>query len=201
MNTAEHKRQAAELGLEWSAVLTIYREARQLEAEDVARRTAIRQTALAFMGYDHAGQWKLAHRAAVTTGDADQLRAFDVAAATTAANYPELGDNPAPVLYELLCADAPALTPADVAMAQAMERALELKVDADEQADNGAEWIRLVEGAHMADVTEQWLRQLVKAGKVRGRKAGRNWQVSRADVEFFARHPTMGRPRREPAPF
>ena len=47
--------------------------------------------------------------------------------------------------------------------------------------------------------------RLVKAGKVRGRKVGRNWQVAAADVAFFSRHPTAGRPRvrahLESAPF
>jgi hypothetical protein len=56
-------------------------------------------------------------------------------------------------------------------------------------------WTGLVSAAAAADITEQWLRQLVKSGKVRGRKVGRRWEVAAADVAFFVRHPTAGRPR------
>ena len=199
MNTNEHKRRAAEMGLEWAAVLAVYREARELEAAEIARVAAIRKAAAAFMGYDHAGQFKLAKRAAMTVGDNSQLRGFDVCAAHLAATIaPELGDDPAAALYELLAADAPVMSDADDAMAAAIERAASMAAPADDAA---ADWMPLVQAAAVADVTEQWLRLLVKSGKVRGRKAGRNWQVSAADVSFFQRHPTMGRPRREPAPF
>jgi hypothetical protein len=200
MNTNEHKQRAEQLGLEWSAVLSIYREARELEAAEVARVNGIRSAAVAFMGFDHAGQFKLARRAAMTTGDQTGLRGFDVVAAHLAATIaPELGTaDPAATLYEMLAAPAPAMADAEDAMAAAIDRAAELAAPADDAA---ADWMPLVQAAAVADVTEQWLRLLVKSGKVRGRKVGRNWQVSGADVTFFTRHPTMGRPRREPAPF
>jgi hypothetical protein len=110
---------------------------------------------------------------------------------------PELGDDPAAALYDMLAADAPAMSDADEAMAAAIDRAAELAAPAPAAGD----FIRLVEAAAIADVTEQWLRLMVKAGKVKGVKVGRNWRVSAADVSFFSRHPTMGRPRREAAPF
>jgi excisionase family DNA binding protein len=96
-----------------------------------------------------------------------------------------------------MAADAPAMSDADEAMAAAIDRAAELAAPAPAAGD----FIRLIEAAAIADVTEQWLRLMVKSGKVRGVKVGRNWQVSRSDVEWFQRHPTMGRPRREAAPF
>jgi hypothetical protein len=198
MRTNDHKATAAEKGLEWSAVLAIYREARELEAAEIARVAGIRKAAAAFMGYDHAGQFKLAKRSAMTTGDNSQLKGWDVCAAHLAATIaPELGDDPAAALYDLMAADAPAMSDADDAMTAAIDRAAELAAPAPAAGD----FIRLVEAAAIADVTEQWLRTMVKAGKIRGIKAGRNWQVSRSDAEWFQRHPTMGRPRREAAPF
>lgn len=199
MRTNEHKAAAALLGLEWSAVLAIYREARELEAADVARVAAIRKAAAAFMGYGHAGQFKLAKRSAMTIGDASQLKGFDVCAASMAETM--AADITAASLYDLLAADAPAMSPADDAMAAAIDRAAQLKAESDAMPADAGDWTGLVAAAAIADVTEQWLRLLVKAGKVRGRKVGRNWQVSMADVTFFQRHPTMGRPRLEPVPF
>jgi hypothetical protein len=198
MNTNDHKTAAAEKGLEWSAVLAVYREARELEAAEVARVAGIRKAAAAFMGFDHAGQFKLAKRSAMTVGDNSQLRGWDVCAAHLAATIaPELGDDPAAALYDMMAAPAPVMTDADDAMTAAIDRAAEMAAPAPAAGD----FIRLIEAAAIADVTEQWLRLMVKSGKVRGVKVGRNWQVSRVDVEWFQRHPTMGRPRREAAPF
>lgn len=189
MNTNEHKSRAAELGLEWPAVLALYREARQLEAREVERLTELRARGFAACSSLTGGQFKLASRAAFTTGDATMIRGIDVAAADMGLTSGEL--------YELLKADAPTLRPADDVMAEVIDRAAELATP----ADDADEMVGLVAAAAAADITEQWLRQLVKAGKIRGRKAGRNWIVSRADVAFFTRHPTAGRPRREAAPF
>jgi excisionase family DNA binding protein len=60
------------------------------------------------------------------------------------------------------------------------------------------ELLPLPAAAMVADVTEQWLRKLVKAGRIAGQRIGRNYLVSRAAVEHFKRHPTMGRPRFAP---
>jgi hypothetical protein len=199
MRTNEHKTAAAQLGLEWSAVLAIYREARELEAGEVARVAAIRKAAAAFMGYGHAGQFKLAKRSAMTIGDASQLKGFDVCAASMAETMS--ADITAAGLYDLLAADAPTMSPADDAMRAAIDRAAQLKTESDNMPADAGDWIGLVSAAAAADVTEQWLRQLVKAGRIRGRKFGRNWKVSAADVAFFTRHPTMGRPRLESVPF
>jgi hypothetical protein len=189
MNTNEHKTRAAEMGLEWPAVLSLYREARQLEAHEVERLTELRARGFAACSKLTGGRFKLANREAFTTGDATMVRGIDVAAADMGLTADEL--------YEVLKADAPALRPADDVMAEVIDRAAELAA----AADDAEEMVGLVAAAAAADITEQWLRQLVKSGKIRGRKAGRNWIVSRADVAFFARHPTAGRPRREAAPF
>lgn len=190
MNTNEHKARAAELGLEWPAVLALYREARQLEAQEVERITELRARGFSACSKLTGGRFKLANREAFTTGDDTMIQGIDVAAADMGLTSGEL--------YDLLKADAPTLRPADDVMTEVIERAATLAAPAAADADD---MVGLVAAAAAADITEQWLRQLVKAGKIRGRKAGRNWVVSRADVEFFQRHPTAGRPRREAAPF
>ena len=195
MNTNEHKSAAAALGLEWSAVLAIYREMRELEAADVARRTADRRDAYqASTGDANGGRWKMANRAALNGGDSTYVQGLDVTAADRGMSADEMFDE--------LAADAPTLRSADDVMIEAIDRAAELAAPA---ADVAIEYVGLVAAAAAADITEQWLRQLVKAGKVRGHKRGRNWVVAAADVAFFARHPTAGRPRArahmEPAPF
>lgn len=190
MNTKEHQARAAALGLEWSAVVALYREARAIESQEIervatARRDAFRQAS----GDEHGGRFKGRHRAAFSTGDATYIRGLDVVAAGRGLTADEL--------YADLAAGAPGLRPADDVMTEIIDRAAALAAPADDTAD----LVPLVAAAAAADITEQWLRQLVKAGKIRGRKAGRNWLVSRADVAFFQRHPTAGRPRREAAPF
>jgi hypothetical protein len=194
MRTNEHKSRATELGLEWAAVLTAYRDARQLEAADVDARNEFRRDAFrALWGDEHGGRFKIANRAAFNGGDATNVRAqLDVVAADRGMSADEL--------FDILSADAPTLRPADDVMSETIDHCYELN-----QTAADLEYVGLVAAAAAADVTEQWLRQLVKAGKIRGRKNGRNWQVAAADVEFFQRHPTAGRPRLranlEAAPF
>ena len=192
MNTNEHKSRAEQLGLKWPAVQSLYREARTIETATVAAAVEFRRDAFrALCGDEHGGRFKLANRAAFNGGDSTYLP-IDVVAADRGMSADEL--------FDILSADAPTLRPADDVMAETIDRAYELNQSAGE-----LEYIGLVSAAAAADITEQWLRQLVKAGRVRGRKAGRNWQVAAADVAFFARHPTAGRPRLrahlESAPF
>lgn len=194
MNTNEHKAAAAAAGLEWADVLAAYREARGIEAEELERIGEFRREAFsASCGDEHGGHWKARNRAAFNGGDATYIRGLDVTAADRGMSADDM--------FEELAESAPTMRPADDVMAETIARLADLA------AANGAAetFIGLVEGAAIADVTEQWLRQLVKAGKVRGHKAGRNWRVSLADCQWFARHPTAGRPRTRaalaPAPF
>lgn len=194
MATQEHKQRAAELGLDWETVRAFYDEARGLEREEVERQSAFRRDAVRAQSGDvHGGRFKLAHRAAFNGGDATYIRGLDVTAADRGFD--------ADTLFAELATAAPAMGSADDAWAAAIDRAAALAAAPEREP----EYIGLVHAAALADITEQWLRQLVKAGKVRGRKAGRNWLVCREDVEFFARHPTAGRPRfrhaQDPAPF
>lgn len=185
MQTNEHKAAAAAAGIEWSAVLAAYREARAIEAEELERiTTGRRQAFAASCGDEHGGHWKMRNRAAFAGGDATYVRGLDVAAADRGMSADEL--------FEVLAEDAPTMRPADEVMAEVIDRLADQAGDAGEVETI---WTGLVAAAAAADITEQWLRQLVKAGKVRGRKVGRRWEVAAADVAFFQRHPTAGRPR------
>jgi hypothetical protein len=184
MDTNSHKDAAAAAGLEWSAVLAEYRAVRALEAEELERIGTIRRDAVrAQTGDEHGGHFKLRHRAAFHGGDATYIAGLDVTAADRGMSADQL--------YDVLAESAATMRPADDVMREVIARLSDL---ANGPAPDG-EYIGLVAAAAIADVTEQWLRQLVKSGRIRGRKSGRNWTVLRADVEFFARHPTAGRPR------
>lgn len=194
MDTKAHKQTAADMGLDWADVLALYREARELETADVERLTTERRHAFQdASGSVHGGHFKARHRDAFRDGgDCTTIRGLDVVAASRGMSADEL--------FAELSGDAPGLRPADDAMAEAIERAAALAGDAAPDT-----MLPLVQAAAAADITEQWLRQLVKAGRVRGERRGRNWWVSAADARFFARHPTAGRPRfrhaQAPAPF
>ena len=184
MNTQAHKQTAAAAGLEWADVLAAYREARAIEAEELERIGTFRREALhQLSGDDHGGRFKGRHRAAFNGGDATYIRGLDV----TAAGRGMTADD----LYDELVTSAPTMRPADEVMAEVIARLADQSGPAD---DSAVEWTGLVAAA-AADITEQWLRQLVRAGKVRGRKVGRRWEVAAADLAFFQRHPTAGRPR------
>ena len=195
MNTNEYKSAAAAAGLEWSDVLAAYREARAIEAEELERIGTFRREALhQLSGDDHGGRFKGRHRAAFNGGDATYICGLDVTAAGRGMTADEL--------YDELSTSAPTMRPADEVMAEVIARLADQSGPADETEPT---WIGLVAAAAAADITEQWLRQLAKAGKVRRRKVGRCWQVAAEDLAFFQRHPTAGRPRLrahlEAAPF
>jgi len=184
MNTNEHKQRAADAGLEWPTVLAAYREARAIEAEELERIGTFRREAFRQLsGDEHGGRFKGRHRDAFAGGDATYIKGLDVTAAGRGMTADEL--------YEDLADGAPGFRPADDVMAEVIDRLID-QAGTDEIETT---WIGLVAAAAAADITEQWLRQLRKAGKVRGRRVGRKWQVAAADVAFFQRHPTAGRPR------
>ena len=199
MDIQKHKQTAAEMGLDWSVVRAIYSEMRELEAMGIARTLEARRIAYAALGHRHGGTFKMANRHAVTIGDHTNLRAFDdVARELANTDIPELGqDDPAAALYELVTAPAPVLPTADETMAAAIDRAAAEIVPA-APATSADELLPLPAAAALADVTEQWLRQLVKSGRVPGQRIGRSWVVPRSAAENFRRHPTMGRPRFAP---
>jgi hypothetical protein len=182
MQLDDHKQRAAELGIPWATVRDAYDAARSLEREELDRRAEFRRGALrAQSGHEHAGRWRFANRAAFAGGDATYIRGLDVSAADRGMAADELFDE--------LAADVEGLRPADDVMAETIEQ-----LAADRPAAETT-WVPVPAAAAAADITEQWLRQLIKAGRVRGRREGRRWFAAAADVEWFARHPTAGRPR------
>jgi hypothetical protein len=184
MDTNEHKQRAAAAGIEWPTVLAAYREARAIECEELERIGTFRREAFRQLsGDEHGGRFKGRHRDAFAGGDATYIRGLDVTAAGRGMTADEL--------YEDLADGAPGFRPADEVMSEVIDRLIEL-AGTDEIETT---WIGLVAAAAAADITEQWLRQLRKAGKVRGRRVGRRWEVAAVDVAFFSRHPTAGRPR------
>lgn len=197
MDIQKHKQTAADMGLEWSVVRAIYSELREMETMAIARTLEARRIAYAALGHRHGGTFKMANRHAVTIGDRTNLRHFDdVARELAATELPELGhEDPAAALYDLVTAPAPVLPTADETMAAAIDRAAAEIAPADPTAD---ELLPLPAAAAIADVTEQWLRVLVKSGRVAGKQIGRSWVVPRSAAETFRRHPTMGRPRFAP---
>ena len=201
MNTAAHKQTAAELGLDWSIVRAVYSELRELETLRIARTLEIRKLAFKALGVAHGGQFQFKNRHACTIGDATNVRAFDdVARELANAEIPELGqDDPSAALWEIVSAPAPSMPSADDTMAAAIARAAADRPDAKPAAAAElGDMIPLPEAAGLADVTEQWLRLLVKAGRVHGLKIGKNYLVSRSSAEQFRRHPSAGRPRFAP---
>jgi excisionase family DNA binding protein len=199
MRTTEHKNAAAELGLEWSAVRAIYAELREFETAAIARTLEARKIAFAYLGVKHAGQFQFKNRHATTTGDATNVRGFDdIARELAAGEIPELGaDDPAAALWDLVTAPAPVLPTADETMRKAIDKAAaEAPAAAVPAVGDVSDLVPLPEAAGLADVTEQWLRQLVKAGRLPAVRVGRCYLVSRSAAENFRRHPTMGRPRR-----
>lgn len=184
MDTNEHKAAAAAAKIEWADVMAVYREMRAIECDDVSRRAEFCRDAFQELaGSAHGGHYKAAHRDAFTTGDAAALP-IDTVAAFRGMSSADL--------YETLQADAPTLRDADDVMREAIARVVDMAGQAD---DVETTWTGLVAAAAAADITEQWLRMLVRSGKVRGRKSGRRWEVAAADIAFFSRHPTAGRPR------
>lgn len=55
--------------------------------------------------------------------------------------------------------------------------------------------VPLTVAAKAADVSEQWLRKLIKDKRVVGLKIGRNYVVDIDSAKAFTRHPYLGRPR------
>jgi len=191
MDLEFHKSRAAAAGIEWSIVAAEYARVRQLERDELDRAAAARaDAARAQSGNDSAAAFKARHRAAFNGGDSTYIRGLDVVAAGRGLTADQL--------YDELAAGADTLRPADDVYAAVLDGLTAAPAGEDE-------YLPLPAAAAAADSTEQWLRQLVKAGRIRHRRVGRCWKVCAADVVFFARHPTAGRPRLrarlEPAPF
>jgi hypothetical protein len=136
MQTNKWKQQAAEMGLEWATVRACYRELREMEVMARQLKWEARSIAWKTLAKGHGGRLKMAYRKAFTTGDMTMIPGFDsVAKELAACEIPQLGtDDPATALWDLVTANKDNLPPADETMREALERALELKVEAAECA-------------------------------------------------------------------
>lgn len=132
MNTTKWKAEAAEMGLEWSVVLECYRELRQYEQMARQRKWETRELAWKTLPMGHGGRLKRAYREAFEGGDMTMIPGFDdVAKELANTEIPELGqDDPATALWELVTAQKDNMPPADETMREAIDRALELTVEA-----------------------------------------------------------------------
>jgi len=132
MNTTKWKAEAAAMGLEWSTVLECYRELRECEQMARARKWESRELAWQTLPMGHGGRLKRAYRDAFEGGDMTMIPGFDdVAKELANTEIPELGqDDPATALWELITAPKDNMPSADATMREAIERALELTVDA-----------------------------------------------------------------------
>lgn len=132
MNTAKWKAEAATMGLEWGMVLDCYRELRHHEQLARTRKWEIRELAWKTLPMRHGGRLKRAYREAFEGGDMTMIPGFDDAAKELAnTEIPELGqDDPAAALWELITAPKDNMPPADETMREAIERAVEMTVDA-----------------------------------------------------------------------
>ena len=194
MTLSEFKAAAQERGIEWQACKSIYDAMRAEELAFYDRRRGMIGDAFRMLGERHGGRFKIAHRHEFSGGDHATIAGFDEVAAHLANLYPELlsADDCAGELWALLTEPAePAPAAADT-MARALERA---ESEAPAVPGSPRDMISTAEAALLANVSEQWIRKLVKSGKLYGRQVGKSYVVSAAAAARFKRHPTAGRPR------
>jgi hypothetical protein len=192
MSPTDAKIRAAELGIPFPMAEEHYQRERE-SAESIHERSAsLRARATAHYGGAVAFYAKYRRG----EGDHSTIPAFDVWASSLATEYPDLlpMDDPAAALWTFLCTPADRPPTAAVLWDRALAAAA-LESSAREVSSID-DMIPAAEAAALADVSEYWIRSLVKAGKVNGRQIGRFWFVSKTSILAFQRHPSRGRPRR-----
>ena len=196
MQTTEYRIRAAELGLSWPAVEQLFHETRAAAVADHERTAELRRRVHG--QYGNAVAMRSRYRAAFTAGDYSELKNFDVLAASLATEFPELGtDDLAAALWAVVAAAGEKLE----TISATWERTLTAAAARHhaEQVSAADEFVSLAEAAALADVSPVWLRKLVTAGKIAGRRCGKLYLVSRSAAAAFRRHPTAGRPRGQTA--
>lgn len=198
MNLSEFKANAAERGIDWPSLRSLYDSMRHEELAQHERRRGLLSAAYAALrGNAHGGHYKAGHRHEFSGGDHTTLPGFDEVAATLAAEFSDIlpADDPAAELWIMLTEPAPEPPPAADCMLRALERGA---AECPAVPGSPRDLVSLPEAARLADVSEVWLRKLVKSGRVYGCPVGRSYVVSAASAARFKRHPTAGRPRRGP---
>lgn len=196
MNLSEFKAAAAERGIDWQSLRGLYDSMRAEETAAHDRRRALVSAAYAALrGDSRGGAYKAGHRHEFAGGDYSSLPGFDEVSAALAAEFSDLlpADNPAPELWAILTEPAPEAPAAADCMARALERGA---AECPAAPGSPRDLVSIPQAARLADVSEVWLRRLVKAGKIAGYRVGKSYVVSAAAAARFKRHPTAGRPRR-----
>lgn len=193
MSPTNAKIRAAELRIPFDVAESYFAQERELADADHARRKALRAWIHSRYG-GPAAFYSRFHRG--RGGDFATIPQWDVWAAAAAAEWPEIvgGDDPAQALWDFIASPADRAPTAAELWGRAFERAA-----ADCAARDVAtldDMLPIADAAALADVTPQWLRALVRSGRIPGRRIGSAWVVSRTAALAFKRHPTAGRPRR-----
>lgn len=195
MTLSEFKAATIERGIDWPSARSLYDSMRADELAKHDRATEFRREAYRRLsGDEHGGRFKAGHRHEFGGGDYTTIPGFDVVAESLRAEYPEfIGDDTAAAdLWEVITSPAPEAPVAADTMRRALERA---DVECPGAPGSARDLISIRDAAVLADVSEQWLRRLVAAGKLAGYRVGKSYVVSRAAAARFKRHPTAGRPR------
>ena len=129
-------------------------------------------------------------------GDHSRIPQFDIWGASLQLEFPDIlpADDPAAALWSFLCTPAERPPSAAVLWDRALTAAA-LESSARE-VTTIEDMIPASEAAALADVSEFWIRSLVKSGRITGRQIGRFWFVSKTSILSFQRDPSRGRPRR-----
>ena len=192
MSPTDAKIRAAELRIPFDVAESHFTREREIATAAHERGKALRSSAVGHYGGAVAFYAKFRRG----EGDHSRIPAFDVWSASLATEYPDLlpADDPAAALWSFLCTPAERPPSAAVLWDRALTAAA-LESSARE-VTSIEDMIPAGEAAALADVSEFWIRSLVKSGKVTGRQIGRYWFVSRTSILAFQRHPSCGRPRR-----
>jgi excisionase family DNA binding protein len=192
---ADFKNAAAAAGIDWGAARALYDSMRADEMSAHERTLDFRRTAFSRLtGHASGGRAKTNWRRELSGGDYDTIPGFDVAAADLSIEYPDIlpADNPAAELWAILSAPAPSAPPAADTMRRALDRAVD---DCPAAPGSLRDFVSTDEAAAAAGVSPVWMRRLVKAGKIPGRRVGKSYLVSLSAAAQVQRHPTAGRPR------
>jgi hypothetical protein len=192
MSPTDARIRCAELGIPFPVAEQHYQRERESAESSHERSASLRSRAVAHYGGAVAFYAKYRRG----EGDHSRIPAFDVWSASLATEYPDLlpADDPAAALWTFLSTPADRIPSAAVLWDRALSSAA-LESSAREVSSMD-DLIPAAAAAALADVSEYWIRSLVKAGKVTGRQIGRFWFVSRTSILSFQRHPSRGRPRR-----
>lgn len=188
MRTLELSSAARAAGLDCAALTTIYREERARIVEAHKRARFVRECCLRALGHTERTWTRRLRSVMRAGGDLTEIRRLDEAAQalTGAGDLPELGaDNAAAssALWSIISAPAPILEPE----ADTLTRALSLAYDIAPRASvSPDDMVSTAVAAEILGKSEQWIRKLIREGKLAGGRIGGRWWAHRAHVADLA---------------